>query len=375
MGIKTVILKERAEGERRVALDPTTAGKLAQAGLDIYLERGAGEAAGFPDQAYREATFADTPEELLQNARLLLWVQPPPAEFLAHLPPGAITIGQVFPHRHPQLLDRLCQHQLSCLALELVPRITRAQSMDVLSSQATVAGYQAVLLAADLSPRLFPMLTTAAGTLRPAQAVVIGAGVAGLQAIATARRLGAQVMAYDIRPAAREQVESLGARMIDTGVNAEGSGGYARELTSEEKARQAQVLAEYLSKADVVISTAALPGRPAPKIITAQMVAGMKPGSVILDMAAESGGNCELTQPGTTQIYSGVTVAGPLNLASRCALHASEMFARNIANLLSLVLINQELVLNLEDEVIQGCLLVHEGRAVHPSIVSSAPQT
>jgi NAD(P) transhydrogenase subunit alpha len=237
--------------------------------------------------------------------------------------------------------------------------------MDVLSSQATIAGYQAVLRGASIAPRLFPMLTTAAGTLRPASVVVIGAGVAGLQAIATARRLGARVEAYDIRAAAREQVESLGAKMIDTGVNAEGEGGYARELTEEEKQQQADALAKHLASADVVISTAAIPGRPAPKIITQAMVEGMQPGSVIVDLAAESGGNCVLTQPGSTVRQGAVTVDGPLNLASRAPIHASEMYARNLLNLLDLMLGEEGLSIDREDDVIDGCLLTHEGRIVH----------
>jgi len=246
-----------------------------------------------------------------------------------------------------------------------VPRITRAQSMDVLSSQATVAGYRAVLRAATVAPRLFPMLTTAAGTLRPATVVVIGAGVAGLQAIATARRLGARVEAYDIRSAAREQVESLGAKMIDTGVNAEGEGGYARELTADEKAQQAAKLAEHIAKCDVVISTAAIPGRPAPKIITRAMVEAMQPGSVIVDLAAESGGNCELTQPGQTVRIGAVTVDGPLNLASGAAIHASEMYARNLVNLLELMSGEDGLKVDMDDEVVAGTALTHAGKLVH----------
>jgi NAD(P) transhydrogenase subunit alpha len=276
-----------------------------------------------------------------------------------------VALGQVYAHRQRAAVDALLAAKTSCLAMELVPRITRAQSMDVLSSQATVAGYKAVLRAAWLSPRLFPMLTTAAGTLRPSSVVVIGAGVAGLQAIATARRLGARVEAYDIRAAAREQVESLGAKMIDTGVNAEGSGGYARELTEEEKQKQAAKLAEHLAKADAVISTASVPGRPAPKIISRAMVEGMNPGAVIVDLSAESGGNCELTQPGSTVMHNGVTVDGPLNLASQSALHASEMFAKNLINLLDLMLKGDSLNIDRADEVIAGCLLTHGGELVH----------
>ena len=298
-------------------------------------------------------------------ADVVMWVQPPDAATVSHMNSGSIGIGLAFAHRHPELVNALNDQKISCLAMELVPRISRAQSMDVLSSQATVAGYKAVLRAASLAPRLFPMLTTAAGTLRPSNVVVIGAGVAGLQAIATSRRLGARVEAYDIRSAAREQVESLGAKMIDTGVNAEGEGGYARELTDEEKQQQAEKLAEKLAKCDVVISTAAIPGRPAPKIITTAMVDDMQAGTVIVDLAAESGGNCELTEPGSTVNHNGVIVDGPLNLASQAAIHASEMYARNLVNLLDLIIDEDALKIDMEDEVIAGTMLTHEGKLVH----------
>jgi len=365
MSLCVAVLKEQAEGERRVALDPVNAGKLAGKGIRVLFQAGAGDAAGFSDAQYLGAELIDDEANALATADIYLWVQAPSAQRIARLKPGAIALGQVYAHRNHEAVDALLKAHCSCLAMELVPRITRAQSMDVLSSQATVAGYKAVLRAAWLSPRLFPMLTTAAGTLRPSTVVVIGAGVAGLQAIATARRLGARVEAYDIRAAAREQVESLGARMIDTGVNAEGEGGYARELTDDEKQKQAAKLAEHLAKADAVISTASVPGRPAPKIITQDMVEGMKPGAVIVDLSAESGGNCTLTQPGTTVLHQGVSVDGPLNLASQAAVHASEMYAKNLLNLLDLLLQEGELRIDREDEVIAGCLLTHAGELVH----------
>lgn len=365
MTVSVAVLKEQAEGERRVALDPANAGRLAAKGIQVLVEQGAGDKAGFQDKQYENAEIVADRATLLRDADICLWVQAPDEATLAAMKPGAIGLGLVFPHRNASVLEALKQNRVSSFAMELVPRITRAQSMDVLSSQATIAGYQAVLRGASIAPRLFPMLTTAAGTLRPAAVVVIGAGVAGLQAIATARRLGARVEAYDIRPAAREQVESLGARMIDTGVNAEGEGGYARELTDEEKQQQADVLAEHLAKADVVVSTAAIPGRPAPKIITEEMVAGMKPGAVIVDLAAESGGNCVLTEPGTTRHHNGVAIDGPLNLASRAPIHASEMFARNLLNLLELMIGEEGISIDREDEVIAGCLLTHEGALVH----------
>lgn len=362
------VLKETADGERRVALDPGAARKLVAAGHRILIEQGAGDAAGFSDAQYEDCEVMASASDILPQADVWLWVQPPSSVHIGLAKPGVVGMGMGFPHRHPELVGALNERNVSCLAMELVPRITRAQSMDVLSSQATVAGYKATLRAASLSPRLFPMLTTAAGTLKPSAVVVIGAGVAGLQAIATARRLGARVEAYDIRAAAREQVESLGARMIDTGVNAEAEGGYARELTDDEKQQQADVLAQHLAKADAVISTAAIPGRPAPKIITRAMVEGMQPGSVIEDLAAESGGNCELTQPGQTIIHQGVIIDGPLDLPSSAAIHASEMYARNLVNLLGLMLTDEGLNIDLEDEVIEGCLLTHGGELVHARV-------
>jgi NAD(P) transhydrogenase subunit alpha len=252
---------------------------------------------------------------------------------------------------------------LTAFSLERLPRTTRAQAMDVLSSQAGMAGYKAVLIAAQLAPRYFPMLTTAAGTIRPSKVLIVGAGVAGLQAIATARRLGAQVEGFDVRPETREQIESLGGKFLDLGVSAAGEGGYARELTADERAEQQKRLAEHLKLVDVIVTTAAVPGRPAPKIITAAMVAGMKPGSVIVDLAAETGGNCELTRPGETYESGGVTVAGPLNLASLGALHASEMYARNVYNFLALSLKDGQLTLDWNDELIAKSCLAHAGQS------------
>jgi NAD(P) transhydrogenase subunit alpha len=370
------VIKETAEGERRVALDPLTASKLLSQGHHVVIEQGAGIQAGYLDRnpGWAEADWVSHGVAVAEQADVLLCIGRPPKAVLAAMKPGAILIGQLNPYQAVESLVESPTHPVSMISMELVPRITRAQAMDVLSSQATVAGYKAVILAAEVAPRLFPMLTTAAGTLRPAKAVVIGAGVAGLQAIATCRRLGAQVEAYDIRKAAREQVESLGAAMIDTGVDAETSGGYARELTDEEKAKQAQVLAEHLAKADVVISTAAIPGRPAPRIITKAMVEGMNAGAVIVDMAAESGGNCEMTEKGALIEHQGVWIHGPTNLPSLAPLHASEMYAKNITNLLALMLNENSLTIDLEDDVIQGCLIVHEGQWVHPTIQYAATE-
>ena len=255
----------------------------------------------------------------------------------------------------------LAARKLTAFALELLPRITRAQAMDVLSSQAAVAGYRAMLIAAEAAPKFFPMLTTAAGTIRPSRVLVIGAGVAGLQAIATARRLGAQIEGYDVRPETREQVESLGAKFLDLGVSAAGSGGYARELSAEERAAQQQALAEHLKVLDVVVTTAAIPGRPSPKILTAAMVEGMKPGALIVDMAAEGGGNCELTRPGERVEHGGVVILGPLNLPAGAPLHASEMYARNVVNFLDLLLHEGALTVDFKDELVDKSCVSHGG--------------
>lgn len=370
--------KETFPNERRVALTPLVLPTLQKKGVSVVLETGAGASAGYPDGEYSDkgAEIAPSRADVFGKAEVILQVRAAGANpdgaaaDAALLGAGKTVIAFCDPLSEPQAAQAFAGSGAALLSMELMPRITRAQSMDALSSQATVAGYKAVLRAATLAPRLFPMLTTAAGTLRPASVVVIGAGVAGLQAIATARRLGARVEAYDIRAAAREQVESLGAKMIDTGVNAEAEGGYARELTDEEKAQQADVLAQHIAKADVVISTAAVPGRPAPKIITAAMVEGMAPGSVVVDMAAESGGNCELTRPGESVAHGTVTVDGPLDLASSAPIHASEMYARNLMNLLELVVEGEGETLNInrEDEVVDGCLLTHGGELVHAQV-------
>lgn len=369
MAVTVTVLREQAPGEKRVALDPPSAKKLQDQSLTVQIQSDCGKSAGFGNDDYEGVSLFTDVDKALAHSDLTLWVQPPDANLVLKLKPGGMACGMVMAHKNTGLLEALKERKISMLAMELVPRITRAQAMDVLSSQATVSGYEAALRAAELSPRLFPMLTTAAGTLKPSSVVVIGAGVAGLQAIATARRLGARVEAYDIRPDAREQVESLGARMINTGVSAEGEGGYARELTGAEKQRQADVLAKHLARADVIICTAAIPGRPAPRIITEDMVNAMARGTVIVDLAAESGGNCALTRPGETVTHKGVIIDGPLNLASRAAWHASEMYARNIMNLLALMIEDGALTLDREDEIIGGCLLTHDGELVHEMVI------
>lgn len=365
MPLKVAVLCESVEGERRVALDPSVVGRLVKQGCTVALQSQAGASAGFPDAAYSAAEVVATREQAIEDADIVVKVLPPNSDEVALLAPGTLLISYMYPHQNHDIVRQLAKREVSTLSMELIPRITRAQAMDALSSQATVSGYKAGLMAAELSPRLFPMLTTAAGTIRPSKVVVIGAGVAGLQAIATTRRLGAQVEAYDIRPAAKEQVESLGAKLIDTGVNAEGEGGYARELTDAEKQQQADALAKHLSKAHAVITTAAIPGRPAPKIITQAMVEDMLPGAVIIDLAAETGGNCVLTVPGETIYHGDKVIHGPLNVASSAPVHASEMYAKNIFNLLSLTIQEGQLNLDPEDEVIAGCLLTHAGSVVH----------
>jgi NAD(P) transhydrogenase subunit alpha len=361
MAVSIVLVRETAAGERRVAMSPETARKFTALGARLVLERGAGLPAHFPDEAYAGAGFTDDADAALAQADVLVCVQPPDNARLARMKPGAVVVGLLAPHADPARVDTLVSAKLTGFSLERLPRTTRAQAMDVLSSQAGMAGYKAVLIAAQLAPRYFPMLTTAAGTIRPSKVLIVGAGVAGLQAIATARRLGAQVEGFDVRPETREQIESLGGKFLDLGVSAAGEGGYARELTAEERAEQQRRLAEHLKSVDVIVTTAAVPGRPAPKIITAAMVSGMKPGSVIVDLAAETGGNCELTRPGETVDSGGVTVAGPLNLASMGSLHASEMYARNVHNFLALSLKDGQLTLDWDDELIAKTCLAHAG--------------
>jgi H+-translocating NAD(P) transhydrogenase subunit alpha len=350
-------LRESAPSETRVSLTPEIAEKLAKEGVQVLVERGAGERARFPDSLYKSVAWADTAAAVLGAADVVLTVQPLSAAQIGLLKPEAIVIGFMQPHARAAEVRALKERGVTAFAMELVPRISRAQSMDALSSQASIAGYKAVLIAASQLQKFLPMLTTAAGTIRPAQVLVIGAGVAGLQAIATAKRLGAVVEAYDVRGATREQVKSLGAKFVDTGVSAEGSGGYARELTAEEKAKQQEVLEARIAAADAVISTAAVPGRQAPRIISRAAVERMRPGSVVVDIAAEQGGNCELTRPGEVIEHQGVSIVGPVNLPASLAYNASEMYARNLFNFLKPALQKGALAIDWNDEVFaQACL-------------------
>src|SRR5690606_16348124 len=352
MAVEVLVLKETAAGERRVAATPETVRKLVAAGATVRVEPGAGLGAGITDQAYADAGALRATPEARAAAEVVLCVQPPPAEALGALREGAVMVGILHPQADDARAAALQARGIRAFPLERLPRTTRAQAMDVLSSQAGMAGYKATLIAAQLAPRFFPMLTTAAGTIRPSKVLVVGAGVAGLQAIATARRLGAQVEGFDVRPETREQIESLGGKFLDLGVSAAGEGGYARALTDEERAEQQRRLAEHVRNIDVIVCTAAVPGRPAPKIISAAMVAGMKPGSVIVDLAAETGGNCELTERGQTVERHGVTIAGPLDLASMGAVHASEMYARNVFNFVALFLKDGALSFDWNDELL-----------------------
>jgi len=361
MPITVAALRETAAGERRVAITPEMAKKMHARGWRVLLERGAGVAAGFPDTSYPEAEFADAADVCAQ-ADVLACVLPPADVAIAALREQSVLVGQLRPYGAAARIAALGARRLAAFALELLPRTTRAQAMDVLSSQAAVSGYRAMLIAAEAAPKFFPMLTTAAGTIRPARVLVIGAGVAGLQAIATARRLGAQTEGYDVRPETREQVESLGAKFLDLGVSAAGSGGYARELSAEERAAQQQALADHLKNVDVIVSTAAVPGRPAPKILSAAMVAGMKPGALIVDLAAEGGGNCELTRPGERVEQGGVVILGPLNLPAGAPLHASEMYARNVFNFLELLVRDGALAPDFEDELVAASCVTRDGQ-------------
>ncbi len=352
------IPKETTPGEQRVALIPETVARLG-GGVDVIVEAGAGEAAGFLDAAYTEAgaQLGDP-----WSADVVAKVATPTADETSRLRSGQVLLGFLQPLTDTAGIERLAAAGVHAFALESIPRITRAQPMDALSSQATVAGYKGTLIAADRLPRFFPMLMTAAGTIPPAKVLVLGAGVAGLQAIATARRLGSVVSAFDVRPAVREQVESLGATFLDVGVSGEETeGGYARELTPEQQEAQQVELQARIPGFDAVITTAAIPGRPAPKLITAEAVRAMRPGSVIVDLAAESGGNCELTDPGREIVESGVTIVGTINVPSLMPTHASQLLSRNVAALVGLFVRDGELVVDWDDEIISGSSVTKHG--------------
>ena len=367
------ILKESAPGETRVALLPESLKSLIAQGIAITVESGAGTAAGASDEAYigAGATVTADRASILAGADLLPIVNTPDAADQAQLKPGAVVIGFLRPLDAPRTLLPAVLRPVTLFSMELVPRISRAQSMDALSSMATVAGYKAVIAAADRLPRLFPMLMTAAGTIPPARVFVIGAGVAGLQAIATARRLGAVVEAYDVRAAAGEQVRSLGAKFLDVdlgGINAEGGGGYAAELTEEALDRGRDLITRTAAHSDVIITTAQVPGRPAPRLIRRAAIEPMRPGSVLFDLAPPAGGNCELTKPGVTQDIGSVTLLAPLNLPAEVPVDASALYARNILNFVGLIAKKGVLAVDLGDEVLAGACVAHEGKPVNPRV-------
>ena len=368
MPILIAVPRETAPGEQRVATVPEVVQKLTKSGFEVRVEHDAGSSAYYPDEIYTAAGAAIAPARagLFEGARIVLRVQPPTAAEVEEFPEGTIVIGFMNATTNLEAIARMRDRKITAFALELVPRITRAQSMDALSSQATAAGYTAAILGADNCPKFLPMLTTAAGTIRPATVLILGAGVAGLMAIATAKRLGAVVEAYDVRRAAGEQVRSLGAKFLELEINAEGQGGYARELTAEEKAQEQQMVSAAVARADIVITTAAIPGRRAPLLVTKETVALMRPGAVIVDLAAETGGNCELTEAGKTVRKHGVTIIGPQNLPARVPFHTSQMYAKNLQAFLALLVDkNGELVKEFTDEILAASLLVHAGEVRH----------
>ncbi|HEX8037409.1 MAG TPA: Re/Si-specific NAD(P)(+) transhydrogenase subunit alpha [Ktedonobacterales bacterium] len=366
--MKIGVIAETLQGERRVALVPDVAAKLAASGFEVVVEAGAGEQASFADNAYREsgAVVEADRQALLSTANVILSVQPPNIEDLTSLRDGAATISFLQPATQGTVIEALAARGITAFSLELLPRISRAQSMDALSSQASLAGYKAVLMAANRLGKFFPMLMTAAGTIPPARVLVLGAGVAGLQAIATAHRLGAVVEAYDVRSAAKEEVKSLGASFLEFELETqEGQGGYAREQSEQFLTKQRELLTQRIAVADVVITTAAIPGRRAPLLVTAPMVQGMRPGSVIVDLAAETGGNCEVTRSGQVVEVDGVWVDGTTNIPSTIALHASQLYARNVSNLLQHLTSKGELKLDFEDEITRSCCVTHAGQIVN----------
>lgn len=362
--------RERKQGEKRVALAPDAISRLTKLGLQIRVETNAGLAAGYTDEAYTGAgaqVVADA-SALLKDANIVVRVQRPDDAEMAALPQGSVVIGFLSPLGDPEYVKTLAEHHVTGISMELIPRTTRAQAMDAMSSQANIAGYKAVLIAANEVPKLFPMMTTAAGTIPPAKVLILGAGVAGLQAIATARRLGAVVSAYDTRPVVKEQVKSLGAEFveIDLGVSGEGQGGYARQLTDEELALQQKLLGEHMAAKDVIVTTALVPGRKAPILIPCEVVHAMKPGSVIVDLAAETGGNCELTVKDQIVDVDGVKIVGTTNLPSTAAYHASQLYARNIVSLLNLIVTKEgELKLDFNDDIVAAATLTHDGEIRH----------
>lgn len=376
--MKIAVAKEIEVGERRVALVPEGVARLVKQGVEVCVEAGAGEAAFYSDQAYASAgaTLVSSTEQLWQTADVLLKVAVPKESEIQLLQPGAVLISFLNPLAKPEFAAKLAERRVTALSMEFIPRTTRAQSMDALSSQASIAGYKAVLLAAAALPKYFPMLTTAAGTIKPARVLIIGAGVAGLQAIATARRLGAIVEAFDIRPAVKEEVQSLGAKFVEVQLEEDtvAEGGYAKEISDTAKQRTQQAIADHVKTADVVITTAQVPGKKAPLLVTAAMIEQMQPGSVVVDLAAEQGGNCAFTQPGKDVFHNGVTIIGPMNLPSSMPVHASQVYAKNMTSLLQLMLKNGKLNLDFTDDIISSTCVTHKGEIFNPRVQEALAQ-
>lgn len=368
-----IICKELEKTEKRVAVTPEGVVKLTSLGLKVMVESGAGLSSSYPDKSYEEAgaTIEKKRTSLLNQCDILLAVQTPEQAVLDQLKPGAVLIGFLWPIQNGKLVEFLKKKEISSLAMDTIPRISRAQSMDALSSMANIAGYKAALLGSNKLDKYLPMMMTAAGTIPPAKVLVLGAGVAGLQAIATCKRLGAVVEAFDIRPAVKEQVESLGAKFVEVPIEedkTESTGGYAKELSDRNKEKQREVIHQHVKKSDIVITTAQIPGRTAPLLITKEMVEDMSPGSVIVDIAAEQGGNCEVTQPGEDVLHQGVNVMGPLNLPSSLAFHASKLYSKNMLSLMDLLIHEGKPNFNFDDEIILNATVTHKGELISPFV-------
>jgi NAD(P) transhydrogenase subunit alpha len=362
MYVNVAVLKETQPNERRVALVPGVAAKLVKLGARLRMQSGAGDAVNLADSAFKDVAFTDDRNELVGDADVVLAVQPPALDAVSAMKEGAVLISFIYQQKEPALVKRLLEKKITCFAMERVPRISRAQSMDALSSQSALAGYCAVQLGATHLARVLPKITTAAGAIGPAKVLVMGLGVAGLEAIATAHRLGAVVEGYDVRPETEEQALSLGAKFVETGVDARGEGGYARELSAAEKAKVEAALTAHIQQADLIITTASIPGRRSPKLISSAQVQGMKAGAVIVDLSAEGGGNCELTKPGETVRSGPVTIVAPLNVPSLLGEDASELYSKNQYNLLALFMKDNVIKIDWEDEVIAGTCLTHAGK-------------
>ena len=361
MDVNVAVLKETLLNERRVALVPSVAPKLIKLGAKLHMQSGAGVATNLPDTAFKDVSFMDNRDALLSDADVVLAVQPPALDVVNSMKEGAVLVSFIYAKNESALVKRLLERKITCFAMERVPRISRAQAMDALSSQAALAGYYAVQLGATHLARILPKITTAAGVIGPAKVLIMGLGVAGLEAIATAHRLGALVEGYDVRPETQEQALSLGAKFVETGVDARGKGGYARELSADEKTKVAAALTQHIQRADLIITTAAIPGRPSPKLISNEQVSGMKAGAVIVDLSAEGGGNCEDTQPGETVKIGQVTIVAPLNVPSLLGEDASELYAKNQYNLLALMMKENVIKLDWNDEILAKTVLTHAG--------------